>query len=117
MRWELRFKRDGHSILSGDKKGRKEPDWFDRPAEEDGDEFYMNGFWELNTCRPLGFGSPGQIPWSTIHEYGVVKGLEPDVLDCFIQVIMAMDHIYLEHMTEELSLRQKKNATPPQNRH
>jgi len=60
-----------------------------------GDEFYLSAFFELSSCRSLGW-KPGPIPWRDIIQYGEFHGLEWDVLKMFIQVIMAMDKAYLE---------------------
>lgn len=37
----------------------------------------------------------GPIPWRDIHNYAFFLGLEYDVIDPFIQIIMEMDSGYL----------------------
>ena len=85
------------SVESGLAKGRAAPSWYyERPESEAGDDFYIAAFWELSTERAFGM-SLGPIPWSVIVEYGMVHGLDDDVLAVFVQVIRQMDGAYLEH--------------------
>ena len=53
--------------------------------------------------------SVGPIPWTAIFQYGSLKGLENDVLDAFIGVIMGLDGIYLERIA--FKQRQESNQT------
>lgn len=79
-------------------KGRAAPSWYyEEPAAEPGDEFYMAAFWDLTTERPhLGMSAvPGPIPWRAIVDYAQHHGLEPDVSAAFEQVIREMDTAYL----------------------
>ena len=43
-------------------------------------ERILDAFWELSTCRSLGFGAIGPIPWSAVREYAVHLGIADDEL-------------------------------------
>ena len=77
-------------------RGLPVPSWAaSEPELLPGDEFYIEAFFELSSCRSLGWGV-GPIPWRDIVQYGRFYELEPDVLRMFIRVIRAMDTVYLE---------------------
>lgn len=52
---------------------------------------YLRAYNELDTCRPLGFGAVGPIPWTAIDAYGVRHGYEGDDFDDLVFAIRAMD--------------------------
>lgn len=109
MRYELRLKRDGFSIEAGEAKGRALPDWVtDVPGETDTDDFYLRSFWNLSTCRQVGFGI-GPIPWNFIHDYARIKKLDLEASDLFIESILAMDRVYIEWEIAEAEARRKAN--------
>lgn len=55
---------------------------------------------ELQTCRPVGMGGPGRIPWTAIHEYAVAK----DVVDQerFEVLMREMDAAYVTSYYDRL---------------
>lgn len=57
--------------------------------------------------RSIGFGI-GEIPWDKIYHYAKAKELEPDVAECFIEVIRAMDGVYLAWQAEIQKDKAKK---------
>jgi hypothetical protein len=54
----------------------------------------MSSFWKLGSMRLY---SNGPIPWDKIRDFGVYIGLDQDVLDPFISLIMTIDSEYLDH--------------------
>ena len=64
-------------------------------------EFAYQAFWELTTCRPVGFGV-GAIPWSAIREYALAYGVdEEEDFSEFTLLIRAMDRVYVDHFTPD----------------
>ena len=74
-----------------------------------GDEFYVSAFYHLNTCRSAGM-SEGRIPWNIIYDYGKIQGLDDEILDMFITVIMMMDMKYLKYQHDESEKRSKAKS-------
>ena len=66
----------------------------------------MAAFWELNTCRQIGFGV-GPIPWDKMVDYAQFHGLEDDVARAFVQIIRQMDGVYLIWKGEEMEAERK----------
>lgn len=65
----------------------------------------MKSFHDLSTERSIGMGL-GPIPWSKIVEYADWYGLEPDVIEAFVDIIRTVDVAYLKYNADE----QKKNT-------
>lgn len=100
--WELRFRKEEYSIRAGAQKGRAFPEWYlDCPELLPGEEFYIVAFWTLNTERQVAQGVLGRIPWSRAMDYAVKKGVAPDMLDAFWQIVSALDTAYLEGQRTE----------------
>jgi hypothetical protein len=97
-------------IKAAEAKGRPLPDWaLNEPDEYAGDEFYINAFYELSTCRLVG-NETGPIPWDKIVLYASFHGLERDLIPLFIRVIIEMDASYLKWLSDkrEKELEQMK---------
>lgn len=91
-----------YSIEAGIAKGRPLPDWFiDEPSLYPGDDFYIRGFHNLNTCRTIGMAM-GPIPWTAIYTYAISSILNEDLIDPFIQIIREMDSGYLKYQAKIL---------------
>lgn len=58
-------------------------------------------FWDLDSCRPLGFGTPGPIPWTALRQHQQVYGYGNDVFDYLWELLRAMDAAYLNHLAEK----------------
>lgn len=84
-------------------KRKTEFAWYfaERPDSDESDAFFLAAFWDLDTCRAIGFGL-GHIPWTAIDAYGLRHGLEPDVLNAFHQIIKALDARYLKWCADEM---------------
>ena len=67
------------------------PWWLDgEPPVFPGDEFYIDAFAKLSTCRHVGM-APGPIPWRDIVAYADRIGLDQGEAEAFSTVIMTMD--------------------------
>lgn len=60
----------------------------------------MRAFWELSSTRQFG-GVVGPIPWDKIIEYGERKGLDPAMMEVFLDVIRSLDEAYLGWQREK----------------
>lgn len=66
------------------------------PELQIGLELYFDAFFELSTCRQVGFGlSP--IPWSAIREYALTYGLDDVQTEDLTHHIRTMDEAFLKH--------------------
>ena len=72
--------------------------WRDPPILEPENNWYMDAFSCLATCRSLGF-SAGPIPWTAIVQYSDREEIENE--EEFVLVIRAMDAEYLRFVKEE----------------
>lgn len=108
MLHDLRLERDRFSIEAGLTKGRPLPRWFEEaPDPRPEDEFYLRAFYDLSSCRSVGFAI-GPIPWRDIVHYADWVGLETDVAAAFVVVIRAMDSGFLEWQEKEQERLQKQ---------
>lgn len=62
-----------------------------RPELEQGNMFYLQAFFDLDTERYQGFNGPGRIPWSAMVAYAKHYGLFSYEVDDFVQIIKAVD--------------------------
>lgn len=79
----------------------KLPDWWGkRPPAVRGDDFYIQAFWELSSCRDFG-QFVGPIPWDKIVMYGERKGLDSAMIDVLEVVVRELDEVYLRDLREQ----------------
>lgn len=62
---------------------------------------YFQAFSELSTCRAMGFGSQGPIPWMAIDAYARVNEYEGDDRAELEYLIRALDSEYLDWQAKE----------------
>lgn len=94
----------------------KLPDWWDKcPPEVRGDAFYITAFWELSSCRQFG-QFVGPIPWDKILQYGLVKGLDPEMLRVLEVVVRELDEVYLRDLRENQKRHTEKTRPPGKKR-
>jgi hypothetical protein len=87
--------RDGWSVQAGLEKGRPAPDWYaDEPAIHPEEEWYVQAFYDLSTCRNTGM-SLGAIPWRDIMLYAEFHEIDDQLFPIFKAVITAMDATFL----------------------
>ncbi len=58
-------------------------------------------FWDLDSCRPMGFSGPGRIPWTAMLAHASLHGYSRDVFDFLWELIRAMDAAYLKYVAEK----------------
>lgn len=67
-------------------------------------QFYWEAFLELDTCRPLGMSSVGQIPWTAVNEYALRHGIvDVDDFDYLLTMIRGIDAAYRTYVREKTS--------------
>lgn len=65
------------------------------PALMLGMELYYDAFWDLTTCRQVGFGA-GAIPWASVRDYGLTFEFDEEQMEDLFYFIRVMDNAYLE---------------------
>lgn len=66
------------------------------PELELGLMLYLVAFWDLDSCRPLGYGE-GPIPWTTIEQYAQLNGIEGEQCEMLHYHVRQLDNTYLKH--------------------
>lgn len=85
------------------------PDWYlDRPDSEEVEEWYVDAFWALSTCRYFTDSAVGPIPWRDIVLYAQVHKLADDFFPIFHRVISEMDAGYLKDQRAEMNRKSRK---------
>lgn len=64
-------------------------------------EVYWDAFQELTTCRALGFGGVGYIPWDAMSKYAEFYGFSHDAAQDFFIIIRFMDRAYVEWVDKQ----------------
>ncbi len=80
----------------------------DAPELALGLEFVYHAFWELSSCRSVGFGV-GSIPWAAMAEYARFHELAEDDFENFSFLIRAMDKKFLEFHAPKAPVKPPKN--------
>lgn len=57
--------------------------------------FYLEVYNLLGTCRAIGFGGAGPIPYTAISQYCKDHSIEGDEMQMLIQVVMRLDEATL----------------------
>lgn len=83
----------------------------DAPEMFAGDELYLTGYLELNTCRSIGMAE-GPIPWTAIREYCFVHDITGELLEDFMYVIKFVDVELRNYQAE----KQKQESDKPKGR-
>lgn len=77
------------------------PDWIkDAPDLALGLELYYEAFWDLTTCRPVGWTAQ-PIPWSAVIEWGQLNELDPEEMDDLIFYVRELDAEFLTWASEQ----------------
>jgi hypothetical protein len=89
-------------LLAAYNRGRRPPKPIqDAPDLLPGLDFYLRAFYELSTCRPIGYGAVGSIPWTAIVQYGHLKGMDGEALEDLVFLVRELDAEYLGWQSEE----------------
>ncbi len=72
----------------------------------------MDAFWKLSTCRHIGMGALGPIPWDSIDRYAHQNGFAEDDIEyqTFVYVIQQIDGAFLENQRAELERENPKSG-------
>jgi hypothetical protein len=109
LEWILTAQRDTWVAENAIKKGREPPAWYvDEPEIEPVEQFYVDAFNELSSCRTFGM-VPGPIPWRDIVQYASFHEIDEDMFPTFLAVIRSMDAAYIRWVADK---HDDKAATP-----
>lgn len=64
----------------------------------------------------MGFGASGPIPWDRMDRYAQRHQLEEDNALAFIQVMVAMDQVFMEDQISEADKKRKETEKPDKKR-
>ena len=65
------------------------------------DGFWFDAFWKLSTCRGIGPGGAGPIPWTAVVAYARQQQLDGPLTEFLVEAISAMDGVWLEDQREQ----------------
>lgn len=74
-----------------------------KPVLLDGLYFYMEAFQTLSSCRNIGQGVIGPIPWSALSQYADRHNIKDEESFLLLEIyLQKMDAMYVKHVTDEL---------------
>ena len=73
-------------------------------------EIYYIAFLDLSTCRALGHGSEGPIPWNAALQWAVEHELSKEQKEDLFYHIAVMDNVYLTHRAKKMKDELSKSA-------
>jgi hypothetical protein len=76
------------------------------PELQLGLELYYGAFLELSSCRSVGFGAEGPIPWTAVNQWARAHQLSEEQEEDLLYHIERMDEVYLK-------FKDKKAKPPP----
>jgi hypothetical protein len=78
------------------------PDWWTSGQIElnAAGRFFMDAFWKLSTCRPIGMGY-GPIPWTAVDAFATRNGFDAHMSDYLADIVQALDAVYLKWVAAE----------------
>jgi hypothetical protein len=98
----LRYSEEGYAIRTQLERNVAPPDWYlDKTELLPGQEFYLQAFDRLTTCRSVGNGAVSRIPWTATWEYAKAEELTLDEFRVFQYVIEVMDSEYIRWVSEK----------------
>lgn len=68
---------------------------------------------KLTTCRELGYGAEGPIPWTALRHYAEVYGYDGDEFEEFEYHVGALDVAYLVYRAETVKTKQAPDGKKP----
>lgn len=75
------------------------------PELLEGLSFFYAAFWDVNTCRSLGFGAEGPIPWTAVRQWAEEHELEGDQRKDLFVYLEKMDGAYLKFVADRAAKR------------
>lgn len=79
-------------------------------------ELYLLAFMELTSCRGLGYGSVGPIPWLAIDRYCEVHRVEGESREDLFYQVQRLDKVYLEWQTDKSKKEAKQSEQRAKNK-
>ncbi len=73
------------------RRGDPVPWWDHRPLPFEDLEWVLAAHGELATCKAIGFGAAGPIPWTAIHAYAAHHGMTVGEEEEFAAYVWAID--------------------------
>jgi hypothetical protein len=70
------------------------------PEPEPGDEWFLEQFWLLSTCRETGF-SVGPVPATAVWALTDREGLSAALARALWVAVVAMDQAFLRHLNKK----------------
>lgn len=67
------------------------------PVLRPGLDFFLDAFYTLSTCRPLGVNGAGPIPWDAIERFADSRGIVGEQREALHFHVRSLDHTYLTH--------------------
>lgn len=94
--------KDGFAVRVQAERGKDLPDWYmNEPPALPGDQFYLEAFDELSSCRQIGM-SVGPIPYDKIVWYSrEILGFDEDSTSVFKSIIRELDNVYLKWAADQ----------------
>lgn len=79
------------------------PQFEDPPTALEGQDFFLKIWYELNSCRQLGMGAPGSIPWTAINDWCHINRIDDDQREDVFYMVRALDNAYLQHVSAKIT--------------
>jgi hypothetical protein len=83
------------------------------PTLELGNELFYMAFSDLTSCRGMGQGFPGPIPWTAINTYCEVHGIEGEQREDVFYHVQHLDKSYLDWSAKRHKSETAKAASKP----
>lgn len=98
MLWQIEHGGKAEKIIEIAKRdGMKFPDFLvNAPELDPAYTLYLTAFSELSSCRPLGFGAVGPIPWTAMVAWMEFHDIDHVLREDMVYILRAMDHAYTE---------------------
>lgn len=106
MNWQLTMPNADKIAAAAKESGAPVPQSIlEAPALEDSYQArVLDAFWKLSTCRSLGMGAPGPIPWTATKDFAEKHYFDTDDIEyeAFILLIYEMDDEFLEYQSAKM---------------
>lgn len=89
------------------------PDWaVDAPEVPEAMFWYIQAYWQLDSCRAWAEHTPKAIPWTAILQYAEYHNADFDVL---LPIIHAMDSEYISYSVNQMKKEMKEQERKAKN--
>ena len=73
-------------------------------------ELYLMAFMELTSCRGLGYGAMGPIPWMAIQRYCEVHDIQGEQREDLFYFVQKMDKAYMDWQRDKAKQQAEQQA-------